>query len=70
MCPDETEDNANRFLVNAHAYYCSLGGRPKALLMNNGSAFRSRTFKATCGQLELKHRFTRPYRPQTNGNAE
>jgi transposase InsO family protein len=44
--------------------------RPKALLTDNGSAFRSRSFKATCSQLELKHRFTRPYRPQTNGKAE
>jgi transposase InsO family protein len=70
LYPDETQENANRFLVNAQAYYCSLGVRPKALLTDNGSAFRSRSFKATCAQLELKHRFTRPYRPQTNGKAE
>ena len=48
----------------------SLGMRPKALLTDNGSAFRSRSFKTTCSELKLKHRFTRPYRPQTNGMAE
>jgi transposase InsO family protein len=70
LYPDETQENANRFLGKAHAYFCSLGVRPKALLTDNGSAFRSRSFKATCGELGLKHRFTRPYRPQTNGKAE
>jgi transposase InsO family protein len=68
--PDETQESANRFLVNTHAYFCALGVRPKALLTDNGAAFRSRSFNATCGELGLKHRFTRPYRPQTNGKAE
>jgi len=70
LYPDETQENANRFLANAHTYYSSLGMRPKALLTDNGSAFRSKSFKATCSELKLKHRFTRPYRPQTNGKAE
>ena len=70
LYPDETQENANRFLANTHAYFCSLGVRPKALLTDNGSAFRSKSFKATCSQIALKHRFTRPYRPQTNGKAE
>ncbi|SUV86677.1 transposase [Bordetella pertussis] len=40
------------------------------LLTDNGSAFRSRAFAALCHELGIKHRFTRPYRPQTNGKAE
>lgn len=68
--PDESKESACRFLSNAHKYYCSLGARPKALLTDNGSAFRSHTFKAACADLQLKQRFTRPYRPQTNGKAE
>jgi transposase InsO family protein len=40
------------------------------LLTDNGSAFRSREFRATCIELGIKHSFTRPYRPQTNGKAE
>jgi len=56
--------------TDTRAYFCSLGVRPKALLTDNGSAFHSRSFKATCSQIAVKHRFTRPYRPQTNGKAE
>jgi transposase InsO family protein len=70
LYPDETKESACSFLAKCHAYYSSLGARPKALLTDNGSAFRSKTFKLACGKLELKHRFTRPYRPQTNGKAE
>jgi transposase InsO family protein len=40
------------------------------LLTDNGSAFRSREFRQVCEELDIKHRFTRPYRPQTNGKAE
>lgn len=68
--PDESQESACRFLANAHAYYCSLGAIPKALLTDNGSAFRSRSFSRVCMELQLKHRYTRPYRPQTNGKAE
>lgn len=70
LYPDESQENACRFLMNAHAYYASLGARPKALLTDNGSAFRAKSFSRVCAALELKHRFTRPYRPQTNGKAE
>ncbi len=59
-----------QFLRNAHAYYASLGVRIKRLLTDNGAAFRSRIFAQTCLELGIKHRFTRPYRPQTNGKAE
>lgn len=70
LYPDESQASACRFLANAHAYFASLSARPKALLTDNGSAFRSRSFKAACLELGLKHRFTQPYRPQTNGKAE
>lgn len=70
LYPDESQENACRFLMNAHAYYASLGARPKALLTDNGSAFRAKSFSRVCAALGLKHRFTRPYRPQTNGKAE
>ena len=40
------------------------------LLTDNGSAYRSRHFAKVCQALGIKHSFTRPYRPQTNGNAE
>jgi transposase InsO family protein len=40
------------------------------VLTDNGSAYRSRLFDQTCQALGIKHSFTRPYRPQTNGKAE
>jgi transposase InsO family protein len=70
MYPDETKASATQFMRNAVAYYKSLGVQVKGLLTDNGSAFRSKDFARTCDDLAVKHRFTRPYRPQTNGKAE
>ena len=70
MHPDEKQAQAVLFLRNAVAYYAGLGIRVQRLLTDNGSAFRSREFRATCIELGIKHSFTRPYRPQTNGKAE
>ena len=70
LYPDETQENTCRFLTNAYAYYCKLRARPKALLTDNGSAFRAKSFSRVCTSLNLKHRFTYPYQPQTNGKAE
>jgi transposase InsO family protein len=68
--PDERTSSAVRFLRNAVAYYARLGVTVQRLLTDNGSAFRSRDFAAACRELGIKHSFTRPYRPQTNGKAE
>jgi len=57
-------------LRNAVAYYKSLGVQVKRLLTDNGGAFRSKDFAHACADLKISHRFTRPYRPQTNGKAE
>ena len=70
MHPDETKEQAAIFLRNAVAYYARLGVTVKRLLTDNGSPFRSKLFAATCAELGVKHRFTRAYRPQTNGKAE
>ena len=70
MYPDEAKAAAVQFLHNTLAYFRSLGVRPKRILTDNGSAFRSKDFAKACASLDLKHSFTRPYRPQTNGKAE
>jgi transposase InsO family protein len=70
LYPDERKDSAAQFLANTIAYLRSLGVRPKRVLTDNGAAFRSRPFAKTCRRFGLKHSFTRPYRPQTNGKAE
>jgi len=70
MHPDEKWPQAVQFLRNAVAYYASLGVAIRGVLTDNGSAFRSREWARTCAELGIRHRFTRPYRPQTNGKAE
>ena len=70
MYPDEAKASAMQFLRNTVAYFKSLGVRPKRILTDNGSAFRSKDFAKACASLKLRHSFTRPYRPQTNGKAE
>jgi transposase InsO family protein len=68
--PDETHLSALAFLNAARAYYDRLGIRFRAVLTDNGSAYRSHAFAAACREHGWKHRFTRPYTPRTNGKAE
>lgn len=70
MHPDEKKAQAVQFLRTAVAYYARLGVCVQRLLTDNGSAFRSREFRQACLELGIKHSFTKPYRPQTNGKAE
>jgi transposase InsO family protein len=67
---DECKASAIQFLESTVAYFRSLGVRIRAVLSDNGSAFRSKAFRQACARLGLKQRFTRAYRPQTNGKAE
>jgi transposase InsO family protein len=68
--PDETRSSVLDFLRAALAYYERLGIRFKAILTDNGPAYRSQAMAQLCRALGLKHRFTRPYTPRTNGKAE
>jgi transposase InsO family protein len=70
MYPDESKASAVQFVRNAVAYYKSLGVHIKRLLTDNGGVFRSKAFTQACAELHVIQRFTRPYRPQTNGKAE
>uniref|UniRef100_UPI00119D652A integrase core domain-containing protein n=1 Tax=Bordetella genomosp. 13 TaxID=463040 RepID=UPI00119D652A len=70
MHPNEGKDSAVAFLRAAVAHYAALGVNIKRLITDNGSAYRSGLFAKTCLALGIKHTFTRPYRPQTNGKAE
>ena len=67
---DERGLSVARFLARLVAYYRRLGVRIARVLTDNGSGYRSTRFKRTCQRLGIKHSFTRPYRPQTNGKAE
>jgi transposase InsO family protein len=68
--PDETSDSAIRHLRAAVAYYVRLGITVRRVLTDNGACYRSYAFARACRELGIRHRFTRPYRPRTNGKAE
>jgi transposase InsO family protein len=68
--PNERADSTVAFLLQALAYYARLGIRFRAILTDNGPAYRSRAFAVACKAYGLKHRFTRAYTPRTNGKAE
>jgi transposase InsO family protein len=70
LFPDETAASAAAFLALAHRWFAARGVVVRGLLTDNGSAYRGHRFGALCGRLELRHHWTRPYRPQTNGKAE
>ena len=67
---DETQLTASAFWTRACAWFAAHGISVQALLTDNGSAYRSRAFGQTCAQTGVRHHFTRPYRPQTNGKVE
>jgi transposase InsO family protein len=67
---DEKGCSAARFLEDAIAWFQRLGIRVQSALTDNGSCYRSREFHKICSRFEIRHLFTKPYRPQTNGKAE
>jgi transposase InsO family protein len=67
---DETTPSAVKFLEYAVSYFRALGVQVRRVMTDNGGAFRSKIFKGACGRLGLKHIFTKPYTPRTNGKAE
>jgi transposase InsO family protein len=68
--PDEKKESAVAFLKAAVAYYQSLGVKIQRVMTDNGSCYRSGDFRKTCKDLGIKHIFTKPYTPKTNGKAE
>jgi transposase InsO family protein len=70
LLPDERSESVRGFIRRALAWFRARGVRVRRVLTDNGSAYRSRSFRATCRALRLAHRRTRPYTPRTNGKAE
>jgi len=70
--PGERESPADctAFLRRATAWYLDHGITIERVLTDNGNGYRSREWAATCTDLGIARRYTRPRRPQTNGKAE
>lgn len=67
---DERTDSVIGFLRRAVAFFNDHGIEVERLMTDNGPAYRSVAHAAACRQLEIRHFFTQPYRPKTNGKAE
>ena len=65
---DERQETAAGFWVRANAFFADAGITVTAVMTDNGPCYRSRVFAAALG--DIKHVWTRPYRPQTNGKVE
>ena len=58
------------FLRNALIWFRRRGGTVRRVLTDHGAGDKSRRFAGVCWTWQLRHRFTRPYTPRTNGKAE
>lgn len=70
ICADEKADTAIGVLQRAVAWFAERGVSVERVLSDNGPAYKSFAWRDTCAALNLSHKRTRPYRPQTNGKIE
>jgi transposase InsO family protein len=70
ILPDQTAHSAIAFLHAALAFFLKHGIHVQRVYSDNGSCYRSKAMRLTVANLGLKHRFTRPFSPKTNGKAE
>lgn len=70
LLPDQSHHSALTFLRAALDYFASLAISIRRVMTDNGGCYRSWHFRRCLQQLQLRHLFTRPYTPPTNGKAE
>jgi len=67
---DERKETVTAFLRRAVAWFAEQGVTIQRVMTDNGSGYRSKLHRKACDALGIRHLFTRPYRPRTNGKAE
>ncbi|WP_161927195.1 IS481 family transposase [Gordonia crocea] len=67
---DERKETAAGFWRRANAFFAEHGVRVTAVMTDNGSCYRSTMFAEALADAGIKHKKTKPYRPQTNGKVE
>jgi transposase InsO family protein len=67
---NERGSTAAGFLRRAVAWFARRKIKVERVLTDNGACYRGFEHRNVCAELGIKARFTRPYRPQTNGKAE
>lgn len=64
--PDERKESAVSFVQAATQYFAALGITIERVITDNGSAFRSHTFRIACSALGIRQKLTHALRPQTS----
>jgi transposase InsO family protein len=67
---NETAETAITVLRHAVSWFHARGVTVERVLSDNGGCYKSNAWRAACTDLHIKHKRTRPYRPQTNGKIE
>jgi len=68
---DEKAVTAAGFWLRAKAFFAAHGiDTIRRVITDNGSCYRSRLFNNMLDEDGISHKYTRPYRPQTNGKVE
>ncbi|GCB46168.1 IS481 family transposase [Streptomyces sp. NL15-2K] len=68
--PDETAPTCAAFLTRATAWFAAHDITVERVLTDNAWAYTKNTWRQTCHDLGISPRWTRPWRPQTNGKVE
>ena len=68
--PDERGESAAWAVELAVTRFAEVGIHIERMLTDNGASYRSHAYRDTLGRFEIRHKRTRPFRPQTNGKAE
>jgi transposase InsO family protein len=70
LLPTRNAADCARFLDHAVSWYSEHGITIERVLSDNAKAYHSTTWIETCRRHQLQRRYTRIYRPRTNGKAE
>jgi transposase InsO family protein len=70
VLPNERKETTTAFLARALDHFQALGVSVARIMTDNGSAYRSALIADLCRSRRMRHIFTRPYTPRTNGKAE
>lgn len=70
VLPSERKEDVTAFLQRVVAFFERQGVKISRLMTDNGPAYRSKLFARTLKAMGIRHIFTRPYTPRTNGKVE
>ena len=66
----EDRNTCTDFLQRAVEFFAAHGVTIRRVMTDNGPGYISNRFNELCDELGIRHIYTKPYTPQTNGKAE